>query len=152
MQQSDLKPGDIMLYSPSSIFGVIIKLKTWHSISHCEVYFGNGLSHASRDGVGVGEYPVRFDQLCHVIRPVKYDTARAEAYYKTVAGIKYGWLELANFIGIPVRNKGMFCSEYVVYDQRAAGNNIFPSEDPSCVAPFELELLVEPEGYYSLIL
>jgi hypothetical protein len=99
-----LQPGDTLLYRPVGfrwrapfgwMFGRLIAAKTWHNISHVEVYAGNawwqqkwqpavaGLngqrvaqsfngraSFASRDGVGVDVYPLRTTELAYVLRPV----------------------------------------------------------------------------------
>ena len=48
--RSVLLPGDVMLYRPSGVFGWLIRVKTWHPISHVEVHCGGGQSFASRDG------------------------------------------------------------------------------------------------------
>jgi cell wall-associated NlpC family hydrolase len=143
-----LKPHDCLLYAPKGIFGQIIRLKTWHAVAHCEIYAGMGHSFASRDGLGVGIYPLRTEQLIYILRPHlprshrRLNWHRAQQYYAQSLGTPYGWLELLNFLGITERGKGLFCSEFVTYYYRAAGWNIFPEDDPAQVAPFEFLNLV----------
>ena len=68
---SDLRPGDIMLYRPKGVIGWLIASRTWSNWAHVEVYIGGGWAAASRDGVGVGRYLVRWAQLGRVLRPVQ---------------------------------------------------------------------------------
>jgi hypothetical protein len=74
-----LKPGDVLLYKPKGLFGWLIRVKTWHKIAHVECYVGDGLSVASRDGKGVGKYPLRSSELAVVCRPKPGDCAQLEA-------------------------------------------------------------------------
>lgn len=141
-----LKPGDILLYRPAGIFGRLIQVKTWHPISHVEVYDGGKLSLASRDGLGVNRYDTRVDHLAFVLRPrVSLDLDKARAYFRTVQGRPYGWIDLLNFYGLPLRSNGMFCSEFATLYLRAAGWNIFPEDDADRVSPFQFLDLLGPE-------
>lgn len=134
----DLRPGDVMLYKPSGLYGWIIKVKTWHSISHVEVYHGGGISAASRDGKGVNFYPVRLDGLAYVLRPtIPFDKAKADAFVSSMLGTPYGWLDLLDFVGISVDKKGIVCSPFATLDLRAAGIPVFNDEPANLIAPFE---------------
>ena len=138
-----LLPGDCLLYKPSSLFGQIIRIKTWHNVAHCEVYAGNAASWASRDGLGVASYPLRTDQLVYVLRPtVPLNLTAATAWATSVSGTKYGWLELLNFVGLPINAGGMFCSQFLTEYYRHAGWTMFIEDPPSRVAPFEFLNLV----------
>ena len=138
-----LQPGDCLLYAPRGFFGWVIATKTWHKVAHVEVYDRLGFSYASRDGVGVGRYPVRMEDLAYVLRPqVSLNLDLGRAYAERVKGTKYGWLELANFVGLPVRNFGIFCSQFETAFYRACGWHIFPEVEPDQVAPFEFLDLV----------
>lgn len=141
-----LKPGDILLYRPASIFGVLISIKTWHRISHVEVYDGGLNSLASRDGIGVGRYPLRLSQLAYVLRPrCPLDLAAGRAWFETVKGQPYGWLALADFVGLPIGGRGMVCSPFATSFMRAAGWSIFPTDPPGKIAPFQFLDLIGPE-------
>lgn len=141
MDLSRLQAGDCLLYTPSGVFGSLIKLKTWHAISHVEVYGGDGSSWASRDGLGVGRYPLRTDHLAGAWRPLHpLNLPAAVAYSVRMRGTPYGWPELFTFIGITVRGRGVFCSEFATEWYRAAGMDPFPGEDPQFVAPFEFAI------------
>lgn len=141
-----LKPGDILLYRPAGIFGRLIQVKTWHSISHVEIYDGGKQSLASRDGIGVGRYETRLKQLAFVLRPrVRLDLQHSRSYFSMVEGRPYGWLDLLNFIGLPIKTRGMFCSEFAVEYLRAAGWDIFPEDDADRVSPFQFLDLLGPE-------
>lgn len=143
----DLQPGDVLLYRPANIYGWLIRLKTWHSISHVELYLGNGWSSASRDGLGVGLYPLRTAQLAVVMRPRSpIDACKAWSYTRDHAGTPYGWLELLNFLGIPVRGRGIVCSGWVTALLRYLDVKVFNNDPMDAIAPFQFldsELLWE---------
>lgn len=134
-----LQPGDCLLYKPASLFGWVIWLKTWHDISHVEVYAGNGMSYASRDGIGVGKYPLRTSQLAWILRPSKplANLQRGFEYADDMKGTPYGWLELLAFVGIPVHFGGIVCSAFATELYRHAGWSLFPTDAAEDVAPFE---------------
>lgn len=135
------QPGDCLLYTPAGAFGFLITLKTWHAISHVEVYDGEGYAWASRDGLGVARYPHREDHLAGVYRPIPpFDLAAGRAYAQRMIGTPYGWAELLAFVGISVRGSGVFCSQFATAWYRAAGLDPFPSEDDRRVAPFEFAI------------
>lgn len=145
--QPDLKPGDCLLYRPTGLFGWIISLKTWHSIGHSEVYIGGGYSLASRDGVGVGRYPTRWNELGVVLRPTHpLNLTSALAWFFNVAnGQKYDWLGLLRFawrskVKSDKRDNRMFCSEFLTRFYRQAGMDPFNGEDADGIAPFEFLL------------
>lgn len=131
-----LKPGDILLYRPKGIFGWIIAAKTWHNVSHCEVYDGAGKSWASRDGIGVNLYPWRDTELAWVLRPtMKLNLPWARRWAKDRIGTPYGWLDLLNFINIPIDAPGIVCSAFLTKFLRQAGWNVFPTDPARKVAP-----------------
>lgn len=136
-----LSPGDCLLYKPSGFWSYAIAVKTWNKVSHCEAFVGNGLSVASRDGVGVGRYPLRTDGLAYVLRPNQpFELAAALKWFATVNGQKYDWVGLARFLawgGISTgKNDKMFCSEFLTRFYRAGGFNPFnPGQDADSVAP-----------------
>src|SRR5438046_1516316 len=117
-----LQPGDCLLYQPDSFFGELIALKTWHRISHVEVYDRNSLSLASRDGIGVNLFALRASGLAKVLRPpASYDHARAFRWFITVRAQKYDWLGLLCFtlaIAQGAQDR-MFCSEFATRLYRA---------------------------------
>lgn len=120
-----MRPGDVLLYSGSGFFSRIIKIKTFSHISHCEVYDGHGMSVASRDGVGVGRYPVRFRDLVYVLRPGSpFDVLKARRWFKTVDGQGYDWIGLLAFVSAKYQgrsNRRMFCSEFSTRYLRSGG-------------------------------
>lgn len=138
-----LRPGDCLLYGPKpgSIFGWLISRKTWHGVSHCEMYTGKGKSFASRDGIGVGLYPLRTDELAYVLRPTDpLDWAAFWKWFYTVNGQKYDWLGLLRFVytksGSSGKNEKMFCSEAMTRGYRALGARVFnDQEDADAIAP-----------------
>lgn len=133
-----LKSGDVLLYGPSSTFGWLIALKTWHTYSHVEVYIGNSQSVASRDGEGVNLYSVRTDHLRAVCRPrAPFNLDAALRYFGSVKGQPYGWWDLARFLGAPVNGPGMVCSGFATEFVRAGGLDPFNGEDSTAIAPFQ---------------
>lgn len=139
---SDLLAGDCLLYKPTSLMGLVIAVKTWHWVSHVEVYDCNGCSFASRDGVGVNRYPARGDGLCAVLRPgPAYDHVVAERWFEGHAnGQGYDWLGLLVFtLAVKAGAKDrMFCSEFATRLYRVGGLEPFnPGEDADRIAPFQ---------------
>lgn len=136
-----LRPGDCLLYTPTGFFGYAISIKTWHRISHCELYVGRGWSAASRDGVGVNLYPLRMEQLAHILRPTQpFDVDQALTWFDTVRGQKYDWWGLLRFFTWTDEqpHDRMFCSECVTRIYRHGGFEPFqPDEDADGIAPFQ---------------
>lgn len=142
----DAQPGDCLLYKPTGLFGWIISAKTWHWISHIEIYTGDGQSVASRDGKGVGLYPVREDKLVYILRPNQlFNLPKAMEWFNLVNGQGYDWLGLLRFSWrksyVPenlTANK-QFCSEFATRFYRNGGFDPFPREDADAIAPFQYE-------------
>lgn len=147
LDTSLLKAGDVILYRPTkgSIFGWIISIKSWHKISHCECYIGDSFSVASRDGIGVNNYPVRDTEAAVVLRikpEYKFSLPAALKWFLTVRGQKYDWLGLLVFtLAVHQGSKDrMFCSEFVTNFLRAGGVEPFsPETSADSVAPFQFE-------------
>ncbi len=135
----ELRPGDVLLYRGSGVYGWLIRLKTWHPIGHVEVYVGDRQSAASRDGKGVNIYPLRMDGLAYVLRPIEpFDLAAALRWYEREAkGLPYGWLDLLQFVGQNVNRKGVVCSPFATQLLRAGGIPIFNDEPAEKIAPFQ---------------
>jgi hypothetical protein len=143
----DLLPGDCLLYAPGrcSLFGWVIAFKTWHMISHCESYIGEGHSVASRDGIGVGTYPTRLSNLTMVLRPLPgtFSLPSALIWYLTVKGQKYDFWGLLRFawrskVIADAWDRRQFCSEFLTRWYRNGGLDPFPDEDADAIAPFQL--------------
>jgi hypothetical protein len=94
----------------------------------------------------VNRYPIRLSELAYVLRPqVHLDLTAGRAYFDKLKGTPYGWLDLFNFVDLPVAAKGIVCSPFVAGFYRAAGWNIFPA-DPICkIAPFQFLDLLGPD-------
>lgn len=150
-----LRAGDILLYRPTPFhmssfwtwpFGQLISIKTWHHISHVEIYDGNQCSLASRDGKGVGRYPLRLSELTYVLRPqVSLDLIAGRKWFDQMAGTPYGWMDLLEFVGAPVDRKGIVCSPFAAGFLRACQWNVFPTDPVVKIAPFQFLDLVGPE-------
>jgi len=158
-----LQPGDVLLYRPLGfhwrripgwVFGRLIALKTWHNISHCEVFagskerwhnlkgqvWGGYASEASRDGLGVDRYPLRLTELAYVLRPIEpdFDWKKGEVWFESVKGQKYDWWGLVRFVRTnmkPSFNR-MFCSTFVIRRLRQSGNHpVADTVDADSIAP-----------------
>lgn len=140
MTRDELSPGDCLMYAPQGIWSVLIAVKTWNWVSHCEAYVGDGYSVASRDGIGIGRYPLRTKGLVKVLTPNgPFELAAAAKWFETVRGQKYDWIGLLRFlvwcrIGTD-RNDKMFCSEFLTRWYRAGGMDPFNKNDADSVAP-----------------
>lgn len=136
-----LRTGDALLYRPSDFFGWLIWLKSWTRIAHIEIYAGEGMSWASRDGIGINRYPLRTAQLGCVRRAnVTLDIAKMEEYSASVRGQGYDWRGLATFaVLVKKGSEGkQFCSEFATNDFRAGGFEPFnPSIAADTIAPSE---------------
>lgn len=145
-----LMPGDVLLYGRTPFrksclgwfFGAVINVKTWSRFSHVEIYDGEGESLASRDGEGVGCYPLRTAQLRCVRRPGPYfDVDAVRWWFDRVDGQKYDWLGLLCFTLAAKRGSPdkMFCSEFVTRALREGRVRPFnPALDADKVAPAQL--------------
>ena len=109
----ELQPGDILLYGGSDLVSRLIQFRTWSDVSHIEIYVGDGRSVASRNGIGVGKYPLRLDGMRRVYRVgVAFDFEKAMRWFAMVQGTKYGWADLLRFYLIDVPTIGLICSEF----------------------------------------
>ena len=138
----DLLPGDHLLYGPGySIVEHIVCIKTWCWVCHIEIYIGGGRSIASRNMIGVGQYPLRLAQLAYVLRPVSFSPPNVEAvmeWFKTVDGEGYDFLGLMCFFLAVKRGSldRMFCSEFACRADRPMAINSFARHwDADKVAP-----------------
>jgi len=137
--------GDVLLYDSKGLYGRIIALKTWHHVTHVELYLGLGLSSASRNGLGVNMYSLRESDLAYVWRPkMPFNAAKAMRYTAKYKGTPYGWLDLLAFIGLKCDDKGIVCSPWVTDVLRDNGIDPFNGEPSRLVAPFEF--LCSPVG------
>ena len=138
---SILRPGDVLLYSGTGLFSTLIKIKTWSRYTHCEVYDGERTSVASRDGIGVGRYLIRLNDLRVVVRPNGgLRVASGREWFETVNGQKYDWLGLLSFTWAGLqgrRNDKMFCSEFAARYLRECGFDPFNEYDADGIAPSE---------------
>lgn len=137
---ADLQPGDCLLYGPKGFFGWAIRIHTGHSIAHVEVFVGYdpAESVASRDGKGVGLYPLRIDGLKAVYRPREpFNLGAALRWFKQLPPIPYGWADLLNFIDINVDAKGIVCSPFAAEFYRAGGLDPFNGEPSNKIMPFQ---------------
>lgn len=138
-----LRPGDCLLYRAKGIYGLLISLKTWHAVAHCEAYLGAGQSVASRDGIGVGQYPLREAQLWYVLRPQMPPFAVFPAqvrFEREWRGQGYDWCGLLRFawraeVSTLRFNNKQFCSEFLTRWYRAGGLDPFNHEDADAIAP-----------------
>lgn len=127
--ESLLKPGDCILYRPADFFDGVVAFSSDAWISHVEVYYGVRFSVASRNGQGVGMYPVRLDHVAAVLRPgPDFNLAQAMAWFHALdPKPKYGWATLLNFVSL--RNKPvpghMICSEFAAHFFAAGGTPLF---------------------------
>lgn len=147
---ADLRPGDCLLYRAKGVFGWIISIKTWSEIGHVEVFVGKGESVASRDGIGVGRFPLRLAQLAYVLRPRSdvgqtFSLPDALTWFELVKGQKYDWFGLLRFAwrsqfvpGDP--DNKQFCSEFATRFYRKGGLDPFNGADADARPPSEFLL------------
>lgn len=135
-----LRPGMMLGYRSSSLFGKVIATKTWMDISHVEVYLGDGVSAGAR-WEGVDAYPVREDKyLCVVLAPAEpFDLERAKVwFYSSAQGLKYDLWGMRIFYRLidKANPNRMWCSEFVAEFYRAGGFDPFnPNLSSERIAP-----------------
>lgn len=151
IDKSKLLPGDCLLYGRTPFrrsplgwfFGIVINIKTASRFTHVEIYDGDGRSLASRDGKGVGRYPLRLEELAEVRRPTALDFSHelGSRWFQTVEGQKYDWKGLLVFT-LAVKQGAadrMFCSEFATRFYRKSGLELFnPDDDADKIAPAQL--------------
>lgn len=124
MDYGRLAPGDVLLYGGIGWVNRLIQLKTWSRYSHVEIYDGHGWSLASRNGIGVGRFPLRTEGLLTVLRlRVAFDMDALRDWHETVDGQPYDWWGLLAFTSAKRQgreNWKMFCSEYAARGLRVA--------------------------------
>ena len=142
----ELLPGDCLLYWRADLVDWIIRCKTWTKCAHVEVYRGEGMSYASRNGIGVNIYPVRWDGLVAIRRPdLRFgtvNTGAAASWFSGVQGQGYDWIGLCSFYIASVQGspKKMFCSEFATRLYRAYGFAAIACDyDADLVAPAQFE-------------
>jgi hypothetical protein len=112
---SIIQPGDVLLYSGTGFNAWVIKVKSWSAVSHCELALSQTQTAASRDGIGVGTYELRRDDLIHVLRPdTPLDMTGVKAFHAACLGQQYDWWGLLRFYTLGQQSMDkQFCSEYV---------------------------------------
>jgi cell wall-associated NlpC family hydrolase len=138
----DLQPGDILLYNSGDWVDRLICFRTWSDVAHVEVYLGDGKSAASRNGEGVGVYPVRFEGLRYVRRPQgQFSKEAAQAFASAMDGTPYGFLDLLKFYSLNVPCKGLICSQFADLLLRNAGVVAFSEDyDAGAVSPRDFRI------------
>jgi hypothetical protein len=142
----ELEPGDILLYGGNGLVDRLIQFRTWSDVSHIEIYVGEGRSVASRNGIGVGKYPLRIAGLRRVYRIklfagfAQFDFNKSMAWFATVDGTGYGWFDLARFYLINIPTKKLICSEFADLFFRNGGLPLFNTNYPEgAVCPGDYE-------------
>ncbi len=143
---SILRKGDCLLYGPSDLFGWLTAIKTWcKQAVHVEIYDGNCMSLASRNGIGVNRYSFRERGLTAVRRPKIWIHSATPAlderwFDKLARGQAYDWLGILCFT-LAVKQGAidkMFCSEYATRQYRIWNFEPFnPDADSDMIAPSE---------------
>ena len=134
-----LFPGDCLLYFGGTLIDWVIALKTWSKVSHVEIYVGefehNGQwgkwSVASRNGIGVGLYPLRRSGLVCVRRTKSINLeAGMKWFWSNANGQGYDWKGLLCF-ELAVRQGSktkQFCSEFANRFYKACRRPLFADD------------------------
>ncbi len=141
-----LLPGDLMLYRPEGLVGWLIASRTFSNWSHVEVYGGDGWTLASRNGIGVGRYPVQWARLGKVLRPcLPVQMASGLRWFDAVAdGQRYDWWAIVRFclphiITRDLDLKRQICSAFAVRFLRHCGVDVVAKDaDADLIAPSDI--------------
>jgi hypothetical protein len=148
-----VQAGDVLLYRAKGLYGRLIAVKTWHDISHVEIYVGGFQSVASRDGQGTGLYPWRNTELALICRPpASFSLSKAMHWFLKSPHRPYGWLDLLQFVGLNVETRGIVCSPFATEFSRAGDLDPFNGEPADKIAPFQFETspvyrVSQPKGW-----
>lgn len=134
---TQLKPGDCLIYRPSTLLGWAISVKSWSKWSHVEMAVSPGKALGARME-GVNYYPTRWDHLGMVVRPPEgFDLQKALWWFDNYArGQRYDVVGLFRFFTIGKQSKDkQFCSELLTRMYRQGGLDLFGSQDADLVPP-----------------
>lgn len=138
----ELQVGDVLFYSPSSLMGAAIAIKTWTWISHVEGYCGGARVIAAR-AEGVNIYQERIDKhLVCVRRPLvpQFDLGAAWMAIKDLMG-PYETAGFVTFFSPLARHKEAtrICSSLITRWLRGGGCEPFnPDMMAADVSPAQL--------------
>ena len=105
--------GDFCLYHTPKFTNDIIDIKTASLVDHIECYIGNGLSLASRNGIGVNVYDFRLEGLVVVRRPtLVFNRQLVMDWFETIRGAPYGWGDIIAQANIVTSLPGYDCSHF----------------------------------------
>jgi hypothetical protein len=137
----ELFPGDHLIYTAFNPVDIGIMVKTGSWGCHIEIYIGNGLSVASRNGKGIDQYALRTDGLSCVLRPrLPFDIERGMYWFCRLHPYEkaYAWRELGNFF-LPfgtVKCRGMICSVFAAHFDHHSGYHPFNIDwNPNKISP-----------------
>lgn len=139
-----LKPGDILVYSGSSVLSRLIKLKTYSEWTHVAIYVGDNKQREFREGIGAQECPFTIKNLAMIRRRVAvWNREKSDAYWERVKDQGYDYIGIlwSFFARRQGReNNSMFCSEYIIRDDRqaCAGYLVSDETDADGVAPADI--------------
>ena len=158
--QTILKPGDVLLYYTEDFVDRIIATHTGYRIGHVERYAGGGQSMASRNGIGVNIYPLRFDGLVMVREPIgPFNADKGWAWFNQapplpkIKGQPYDFEGLLTFTSLTTEGEEgkMFCSEFSInYDRACDFLPCNPSVPAYEMAPAHLRILGTYRTKYAL--
>lgn len=123
----ELQPGDCLIYWRNTFLDWVIAIKTWTFAGHVEGYRGEGMSVASRNGLGVNLYPLRTKGLRMIRRPNttfgRFNLTAANSWFFSVQGQSYDWIGLLCFTLAVKKGSAskMFCSEFLARWYRSGG-------------------------------
>ena len=130
----ELKPGDVLLYGGTDLVSRGIQFRTWDDVAHVEIFAGNQLALASRNGLGVDRYLFRAEGLRYVRRPHALTAEQWKAglawFEMQARGLPYGWGDLLRFYCVDVPTKGLICSQFAARFFRECGAGWFAADYP----------------------
>jgi len=110
---ADLRPGDVLLYGPEDLVGLVIAAKGLTRFAHAEVYAGGGWTFAARRSHGCTIYKYTTPEAVYRLRQ-SLDFAACERWYFRILGQPY---DTAGVLLNPIakyhgrENGKQFCSE-----------------------------------------
>lgn len=148
---ADLLVGDTLLYASGTLIDWDIEVKEADDVAHVEVYAGNGMSYASRNGIGVNLYPFRADGLRYIRRNRgTFECEEVDKWFPSVKGLAYGWGDIISELEPNAKGsyttdltmcKGVDCSHFAAAIQEVALTEHFDPQYPkNKISPRDFKL------------
>jgi hypothetical protein len=153
MRPEELRPGDCLVYRPSSLFGKLIAIKSWSNYSHVEMITDTTklpFKAISARSEGVRYFSMNWMHIGAVMRPPSsFNLHDGLAWFdRSANGQRYDWFGILRFFTIGKQSTDhQFCSEVITRVYRHGGITLFEGQDADLVPPGWFVTLSRSDGF-----